>query len=69
MVVNGYSNTRLKTRDPNWSVLGYQPRDNARITRDTTRPGVDVDAPDRDEWEWPEHGGSSPRTGTCGPHD
>ena len=63
MVVNGYSNnTRLKTHDPNWSVLGYQPRDNAEhyvgMLRDN---GVDVDGPDRGEWEWPEHGGSHAR--------
>jgi uronate dehydrogenase len=60
MVVNGYSNnTRLKIHDPNWSVLGYQPRDNAEDHREMLRgQGVDVDAPDRDEWEWPEHGGS-----------
>jgi uronate dehydrogenase len=60
MVVNGYSNnTRLKIHDPNWAVLGYQPRDNAEDHREMLRgQGVDVDAPDRDEWEWPEHGGS-----------
>jgi hypothetical protein len=23
--------------------------------------GVDLDAPDREEWEWPEHGGSFAR--------
>ena len=63
MVVNGYSNnTRLKTRDPNWATLGYQPRDNAEDYREMLRgQGVDVDAPDRDEWEWPEHGGSHAR--------
>ncbi len=63
LVVNGYSNnTRLKTHDPNWAVLGYQPRDNAEDYRETLRgKGVDVDAPDRDEWEWPEHGGSHAR--------
>jgi uronate dehydrogenase len=63
MVVNGYSNnTRLKTHDPNWAVLGYQPRDNAEDYREMLRSqGVDVDAPDRDEWEWPEHGGSHAR--------
>jgi uronate dehydrogenase len=34
MVVNGYSNnTSLKTHDPNWAVLGYQPRDNAEDYR------------------------------------
>jgi uronate dehydrogenase len=63
MVVNGYSNnTRLKTCDPNWAVLGYQPRDNAEDYREMLRDnGVDVDSPDRDEWEWPEHGGSHAR--------
>jgi uronate dehydrogenase len=63
MVVNGYSsNTRLKTSDPNWAILGYQPRDNAEHYREMLRSrGVDVDAPDRDEWEWPEHGGSFAR--------
>ena len=63
MVVNGYSrNTRLKTFDPNWATLGYQPKDNAEDHRDALRAkGVDVDAPDRDAWEWPEHGGSFPR--------
>jgi uronate dehydrogenase len=64
MVVNGYSNnTRLKTFDPNWATLGYQPKDNAEDHRDMLRAkGVDVDAPDRGEWEWAEHGGSFPRT-------
>ncbi len=63
MVVNGYSNnTRLKTFDPNWATLGYQPKDNAEDHREALRAkGVDVDAPDRGEWEWPEHGGSFPR--------
>jgi uronate dehydrogenase len=63
MVVNGYSNnTRLKTYDPNWAVLGYQPRDNAEDYREMLRgQGVDVDGPLRDEWEWPEHGGSFAR--------
>ena len=63
MVVNGYSsNTRLKTVDPNWAVLGYTPSDNAEDHRDALREkGVDVDAPDRGEWEWPEHGGSFAR--------
>src|SRR5580693_808100 len=58
IVVNGYSNdTRLKTFDPNWATLGYQPKDNAEDHREALRAkGVDVDAPDRDEWEWPEHG-------------
>ena len=60
LVVNGYSaNTRLKTHDPNWAVLGYQPRDNAEDYREMLRgQGIDVDSPDRDAWEWPEHGGS-----------
>ncbi len=63
MIVNGYSNnTRIKTHDPNWEVLGYQPQDNAEDYRDMLRgQGVDVDAPDRGEWEWPEHGGSHAR--------
>lgn len=63
MIVNGYSNnTRLKTHDPNWTVLGYQPRDNAEDYREMLRDkGIDVDAPDRGEWEWPEHGGSHAR--------
>ncbi|WP_158921045.1 NAD(P)-dependent oxidoreductase, partial [Acidisphaera sp. S103] len=35
MVVNGYSNnTRLKTHDPNWAVIGYQPSDNAEDHRE-----------------------------------
>lgn len=63
MIVNGYSNnTRLKTHDPNWATLGYQPRDNAEDYRENLRAmGVDVDAPDRNEWEWQEHGGSFAR--------
>lgn len=63
MVVNGYSNnTRLKTHDPNWAVLGYHPSDNAEDHREMLRAqGVDVDSPDRDEWEWQEHGGSHAR--------
>ena len=63
MVVNGYSsNTRLKTHDPNWAVLGYQPRDNAEDYREALRAqGIDVDGPDHDVWEWPEHGGSHAR--------
>jgi uronate dehydrogenase len=63
LVVNGYSNnTRLKTHDPNWAVLGYQPRDNAEAYREMLRSkGVDVDGPQRDAWEWPEHGGSHAR--------
>jgi uronate dehydrogenase len=63
MIVNGYSNnTRLKTHDPNWAELGYRPRDNAEYYREMLRDkGVDVDAPDRGEWEWPEHGGSHAR--------
>jgi hypothetical protein len=53
MVVNGYSNnTRLKTHDPNWGVLGYHPRDEAEDYREMLRrKGIDVDGPDRDEWE------------------
>jgi len=64
MVVNGYSNnTRLMTVDPNWATLGYKPQDNAEDHREALRAkGIDVDAPDRGEWEWPEHGGSFPRT-------
>ena len=63
MIVNGYSNnTRLKTHDPNWATLGYQPRDNAENYREMLRSkGVDVDAADREVWEWPEHGGSFAR--------
>ena len=63
LVVNGYSNnTLLKTRDPNWAVLGYKPRDNAHDHRDMLRrKGIDVDGPDRGDWEWPEHGGSHAR--------
>jgi uronate dehydrogenase len=63
MVINGYSNnTRLKTRDPNWAVLGYQPRDNAEYYREMLRSqGVDVDSPDSERWEWQEHGGSHAR--------
>jgi uronate dehydrogenase len=63
MIVNGYSsNTRLKTQDPNWARLGYRPRDNAENYREMLRSkGIDVDAPDRGEWEWPEHGGSFAR--------
>jgi len=64
MIVNGYSNnTRLKTHDPNWVTLGYQPQDNAEDYREKLRSiGVNVDAPDRGEWEWPEHGGAFART-------
>jgi uronate dehydrogenase len=63
LIVNGYSaNTRLKTRDPNWGFLGYQPRDNAEDYREMLRgKGIDVDSPDRDVWEWQEHGGSHAR--------
>lgn len=59
LVVNGYSNnTRIKTHDPNWAFLGYQPRDNAEDQVAMLRAqGVDVDGP----WEWPEHGGSHAR--------
>lgn len=64
MVVNGYSNnTRLRTFDPSWATLGYEPKDNAEDHREALcAKGVDVDSPDRGEWEWPEHGGSFPRT-------
>jgi uronate dehydrogenase len=60
MLVNGYSNnTRLKVSKTNWAALGYEPKDNAEKYLETLRAqGVDVDAPARDEWEWPEHGGS-----------
>lgn len=63
LLVNGYSNnTRLKTFDPSWATLGYRPQDNAEDYREKLRAaGVDVDAADREEWEWPEHGGSFPR--------
>lgn len=63
MVINGYSsNTRLKTFDPNWATLGYRPKDNAEDHRARLRAEeIDVDAPDRGEWEWPEHGGPFPR--------
>ena len=63
LIVNGYSNnTRLKTHDPNWGFLGYHPQDNAEDYRDALRAkGIDVDGPDHDEWEWPEHGGSHAR--------
>lgn len=59
LVVNGYSaNTRIKTHDPNWSFLGYAPRDNAEDHIEMLRAkGVDVDGP----WEWPEHGGQHAR--------
>jgi uronate dehydrogenase len=59
LVVNGYSgNTRIKTRDSNWAVLGYVPQDNAEEHVEMLRGmGVDVDGP----WEWPEHGGSFAR--------
>ena len=64
MVVNGYSNnTRLKVSDAHWATLGYRPRDNAEDHReDLRRQGIDVDAPDRGDWEWPEHGGSFVRS-------
>ena len=59
LVVNGYSaNKHIKTFDPNWEFLGYQPRDNAEAHREMLRGvGVDVDG----AWEWPEHGGSHAR--------
>jgi hypothetical protein len=63
MVVDGYSiNTRLKSHDLNRRALGYEPRGNAEDYREMLRgKRVDVDAPDREEWEWPEHGGSFAR--------
>lgn len=59
LIVNGYSaNTRIKTFDPNWAFLGYEPKDNAEDHKEMLRSkGVDVDGP----WEWPEHGGSHAR--------
>ncbi len=56
LVVNGHSNnTRIKTFDPNWEFLGYQPQDNAEDHVEMLRAkGVDADGP----WEWAEHGGS-----------
>jgi uronate dehydrogenase len=59
LIVNGYSaNTRIKTHDPNWAFLGYEPKDNAEDHVGMLRSqGVDVDGP----WEWPEHGGSHAR--------
>jgi uronate dehydrogenase len=59
LIVNGYSaNTRIKTHDPNWAFLGYEPKDNAENHVGMLRSqGVDVDGP----WEWPEHGGSHAR--------
>jgi uronate dehydrogenase len=56
LVVNGYSNnTRIKTHDPNWTFLGYQPKDNAEDHKEMLRSmGVDVDGP----WEYQYHGGS-----------
>ena len=59
LTVNGYSNnTRIKTHDPNWGFLGYQPLDNAEDHVEMLRAqGVNVDGP----WEWPEHGGSHAR--------
>jgi hypothetical protein len=59
-----YSNQRgsWAWHDPNWATLGHQPRDNAEDYREMLRgQGVDVDAPDREEWAWPEHGGSFAR--------
>lgn len=69
MIVNGYSNnSRLKTHDPNWATLGYRPHDNAEAYREMLRSkGVDVDSPDRDEWEWPEHGGAAARAAERAP--
>lgn len=59
LIVNGYSNnTRIKTHDPNWALLGYRPQDNAEDHAEMLRAqGVNVDGP----WEWPEHGGSHAR--------
>ena len=59
LIVNGYSaNTRIKTHDPNWGFLGYQPLDNAEDHVEMLRAkGVDVDG----TWEWPEHGGHHAR--------
>jgi uronate dehydrogenase len=59
LIVNGYSaNTRIKTHDPSWGFLGYQPQDNAEDWVERLRAkGIDVDGP----WEWPEHGGSHAR--------
>jgi uronate dehydrogenase len=59
LVVNGYSgNTRIKTHDANWDVLGYRPLDNAEAHVEMLRAqGIDVDGP----WEWPEHGGAFAR--------
>jgi hypothetical protein len=46
----------------NWATLGYKVRDNAEDYREILRgKGVDVAAPDREEWEGPEHGGSFAR--------
>lgn len=63
LVVNGYSaNTRRQVADSGWDVLGYKPRDDAEAYRDALRAkGIDVDGPDREDWEWPEHGGSHAR--------
>jgi uronate dehydrogenase len=60
LVVNGYSgNTRLKAGRSGWDALGYKPVDNAEDHREALRAqGIDVDSPDKDEWEWREHGGS-----------
>jgi uronate dehydrogenase len=60
LIVNGYSNnTRLKAGKANWDVLGYKPVDNAEDHREALRAkGIDVDSPDKDVWEWQEHGGS-----------
>ncbi len=60
LVVNGYSNnTRLKVARENWDFLGYAPQDDAESHREMLRAqGFDVDSPDRDIWEFNEHGGS-----------
>lgn len=63
LVVNGYSsNTRLKVDRSHWAALGYEPKDNTEDHLPALRAqGVDVDAPDRGDWEWPEHGGAYAR--------
>ncbi len=60
LVIQGYSgNTRIKVADPNWAFLGYRPVDDAEEHKEMLRAkGIDVDGP----WEWPEHGGSFPRS-------
>lgn len=60
LVVNGYSNNRrLKASRENWDFLGYVPQDDAETHREMLRrQGFDVDAPDREAWEFGQHGGS-----------